>query len=246
MKIIKETSLTQQIGFALIVISLISGVVAVFQELASRVYYSNEGSLSNQVILQPLQLNEYLPTQPEQGKPGVPVDKKTTPTPVVQETRVPDQQSESLIPETIVISSIHLLAPIIPVHFKDVIIDGQDFIEWQVLDERAAGWHDTSARLGELGNLILNGHHNTFGMVFSKLVDLKKGDLIIITSGSSEYLYEVDRVLILREEGLSNETRIQNASWIAPTPDERLTLVTCWPPGDNTHRVIVVAYPAGD
>ncbi|HRV94858.1 MAG TPA: hypothetical protein P5526_22050 [Anaerolineae bacterium] len=48
--------------------------------------------------------------------------------------------------------------------------------------------------------------------------------------------------LLLQEKGASIETRIENARWIAPTEDERLTLVTCAQPG-ATHRLIVVAYP---
>jgi len=38
--------------------------------------------------------------------------------------------------------------------------------------------------------------------------------------------------------------RRQNARWIAPTTDERLTLVTCWPYTGNSHRLIIVAKPA--
>jgi sortase A len=37
--------------------------------------------------------------------------------------------------------------------------------------------------------------------------------------------------------------RLQNAQWIQPTTDERLTLVTCWPYNDNSHRLIIVARP---
>jgi sortase A len=48
---------------------------------------------------------------------------------------------------------------------------------------------------------------------------------------------------IVKEVGVSLAQRRQNAQWIAPTRDERLTLVTCWPPDGNTYRVIVVAKP---
>jgi sortase A len=37
--------------------------------------------------------------------------------------------------------------------------------------------------------------------------------------------------------------RMQNARWIMPTPDERLTLVTCAPDAQSTHRLIIVALP---
>ncbi len=39
------------------------------------------------------------------------------------------------------------------------------------------------------------------------------------------------------------EVRLKNAQWMQPTPDERLTLISCWPYWTNTHRVIIVARP---
>ena len=36
---------------------------------------------------------------------------------------------------------------------------------------------------------------------------------------------------------------MENAAWIMPSEDERLTLVTCWPYTSNTHRLIIVARP---
>ncbi len=54
----------------------------------------------------------------------------------------------------------------------------------------------------------------------------------------------VEDRFLLRELGAPLEQRYQNARWIGPTTDERLTLVTCWPPMGNTYRVIVIAKPA--
>ena len=67
------------------------------------------------------------------------------------------------------------------------------------------------------------------------MVDLYVGDM--------DYRYQVQQKLIVKEKGESVEVRQQNAQWIAPTDDVRLTLVTCWPYTNNTHRVIVVAKP---
>ena len=36
----------------------------------------------------------------------------------------------------------------------------------------------------------------------------------------------------------------KNASFIKPTDDVRLTIVSCWPRDNNTHRLIVIAKPA--
>jgi sortase A len=54
----------------------------------------------------------------------------------------------------------------------------------------------------------------------------------------------VESRFVVRDKGEPEEKRLENARWIGPFPDERLTLVTCWPYTNNTHRVIVIAKPA--
>ncbi len=48
---------------------------------------------------------------------------------------------------------------------------------------------------------------------------------------------------ILPDRGQPDEVRRENARWIQPTEDERITLTTCWPYTSNTHRLIIVAKP---
>ncbi len=79
------------------------------------------------------------------------------------------------VPTHIVIPAIQLDAPIIYATFTILKSGAQYFDQWQAPDEYAAGWHNNSALLGEEGNLVLNGHHNTEGEVFRRLVDLKTG-----------------------------------------------------------------------
>lgn len=57
------------------------------------------------------------------------------------------------------------------------------------------------------------------------------------------YVYEVVARHILLEKGQPPKIRQRHLQWILPTGEERLTLVTCWPPTGNTHRLIVVARP---
>jgi len=49
--------------------------------------------------------------------------------------------------------------------------------------------------------------------------------------------------MILEERDAPVEQRLENARWLARSEDERLTLITCWPPESNTHRLIIVAIP---
>lgn len=146
------------------------------------------------------------------------------------------------IPDRLVIPTIGVDAPILAEHYKEIRSGNQVYIEWRVPFRKAAGWHDTSALLGEVGNTVLNGHHNEYGEVFKSLIDLKVGDEVFVYSGTDQFIYKVALSMLLPEKFSSMDERIKNAKWILPTTDERITLVTCWPPTGNTHRLVVVAF----
>lgn len=148
------------------------------------------------------------------------------------------------IPRRLLIPAINLDAPVQPVRLI-VSRDGRT-AEWGVPSGRAAGWHNTSTRLGETGNLVLNGHHNIQGSVFARVKDLQPSDQIIVIGERRRVTYEVVERKLLLERGQPLATRIENARWIMPTEDARLTLVTCWPPTDNSHRLIVIARPVAE
>lgn len=147
-------------------------------------------------------------------------------------------------PQRIVIPSIEVDAPVIDVSLAAIESAGQTYYQWQVPEAYEVGWHNTSAPLGQPGNTVLNGHHNIHGEVFGRLVDLEVGSEIVVYDKTESHRYLVADVQILPERDQPLEVRQENASWIQPTDDERITLVTCWPHTDNTHRLIVVAYPA--
>jgi LPXTG-site transpeptidase (sortase) family protein len=142
-------------------------------------------------------------------------------------------------PDWLVISSIQLDAPVEVVgwHLE------QGLSVWDVPARRAAGWLKTSAPAGQKGNTVLDGHHNIQGEVFRRLVDLKPGAVVELSARGKVYRYSVTERHILPDRDEPMEVRIANAKWIQPTNDERLTLVTCWPYTNNTHRLIIVARP---
>lgn len=88
---------------------------------------------------------------------------------------------------------------------------------------------------------MLSGHHNIKGQVFRNLKDVRVGDALAIYAGDAAYAYVVTERMILREVGQPVAQRLANARWIGPFADERVTLVTCYPPWANTHRLVVVA-----
>lgn len=147
------------------------------------------------------------------------------------------------VPMRVVIPSIELNAPVIPAPVDFETIGGKEFLQWLVPDEYAIGWHTTSAMLGETGNTVLNGHHNAYGEVFVSLENVSEGDIIVIESDRTRYSYQITNKMILPEKYEQLEVRMNNAQWILPSIDERLTLISCWPYETNTHRLIVVARP---
>ena len=166
-----------------------------------------------------------------------------TPTPSATVTPTPELAAPPEPPIRIVATAINLDAPVIPVGWREVTLDGTVERVWDVADF-AAGWHNTSAMPGQAGNMVISGHHNTGGEVFRYVVDLKPGDSILLFTPQRTYSYTVASRLILRDKGMPEAVRRDNARWIGPFLEQRLTLVTCWPYSTNTHRVIVVAKPA--
>jgi len=177
------------------------------------------------------------------GTASPPTSTPPAPTPTATFTPVPpDPPPATGQPTRLVIRSVGIDTPVVPVGWSIIERNGQQFSVWDVADY-AAGWHQTSALPGQPGNTVLAGHHNIKGEVFRYLVDVQEGDEVDLYVGDTVYRYYVEQKLIVKEKGEPLEVRRRNAQWIAPTNDVRVTLVTCWPYTNNTHRVIVVAKP---
>ncbi len=146
-------------------------------------------------------------------------------------------------PTRVEIPEVGIDAEVVEVGWEARIVNGEaQGNVWQTADY-AAGLHRGSAGLGQVGNTVLSGHNNIAGAVFGELHQVEEGDLVYLSTEETRLPYRVEHKLVLWEEGASDERRRMNARWIQPTPDERVTLVSCYPPWGNTHRVIVVARP---
>lgn len=157
-------------------------------------------------------------------------------------TAAPDN-APAISPITrIVAESIRLDAPVVAVGWTTEMINGVPVNIWTVADY-AAGWHKNSALPGQGGNIVLSGHHNINGEVFRYTIDLNVGDVVTLYEGDQTYKYAVVDKFIVKDKGEPDAIRRENAKWIGPFNEERLTLVTCWPYTNNTHRAIVIAKP---
>jgi LPXTG-site transpeptidase (sortase) family protein len=82
---------------------------------------------------------------------------------------------------------------------------------------RAVGHMAGSPLPGQVGNVALTGHRDTF---FRPLRNIRRGDIIVVTTLQGEYRY---RVMSTKVVG-PNDVAV-----LSPSVDEILTLVTCYP-----------------
>ncbi len=143
------------------------------------------------------------------------------------------------------IPSIGLEAPIVPFGTREREVDGLPVDRLLVPNTYAVSWDNRSAEPGFAGNTVLAGHNNLFGAVFGELENVQVGAEIAVWSEYGVLSYRVQQRLLLEEKDQPLEVRLQNAQWMADTPDDRLTLISCWPRETYTHRLIVVATRSG-
>lgn len=165
-----------------------------------------------------------------------------TPVAPAEAAPLPDLLPASSPPTHITAESIGLDAGVIEVGWQEISQNGVATNVWIVADY-AAGWHKNSALPGQGGNVVLSGHHNIKGEVFRHTIDLNIGDIVTLYVGDQPYRYAVIDKFIVKDKGEPEAVRRENAKWIGPFNEERLTLVTCWPYTNNTHRAIVIARP---
>jgi LPXTG-site transpeptidase (sortase) family protein len=144
--------------------------------------------------------------------------------------------------EWIRIDAINVYAPVTPVGWAvGGSLDNPEAVEWDS-PGAGVGWVIDSALPGdESGSVILYGHNNINSSVFRDLADLAAGDRVALSNAQGEWIYEVSEVHILPVSGTSGE-RAEYAQHLLPGLAPRLVLISCWPPDNNTHRVIVVGY----
>ncbi len=159
----------------------------------------------------------------------------------------PSGEPEELLPAAIgrvEIPALGINQPIVPVSWRMRVIDGQPVAMWDTV-KGAVGYHRGSAGIGQPGNTVLTGHTRGDGLgEFQNLWELEVGDQVrLYDAQEREYVYQVESVNIIQEIGLTVEERQENARYLQPTDDTRVTLITCWPEWVYSHRVIVIAKP---
>lgn len=121
--------------------------------------------------------------------------------------------------------------------------------EWPVLEntevktlQKGLGHYRGTARPGATGNFAVAGHRRTYGDPFKDFPQLRPGDAVVLTDGTTWFTYRVDRKPYRTVPG--------DIGVIDPVPRKSgfegagryLTLTTCDPEWGSSHRLIAWAH----
>jgi sortase A len=110
----------------------------------------------------------------------------------------------------------------------EIVVEGTSGSELR----KGPGHLRTSALPGQAGNAVLAGHRVAFGGTFRHIDRLRKGDLIVATTGQAVNRYRVTGVA---------EVAADQHDVLGPTADNRLTLITSAPMLRASRRLVVTA-----
>ncbi|WP_338781094.1 class E sortase [Streptomyces sp. DG1A-41] len=108
--------------------------------------------------------------------------------------------------------------------------------------KKGLGHYAESARLGQKGNFAVAGHRRTHGDPFKDFPQLRRGDAVVLTDGTTWFTYRIDKG--------PYKTVPSDIEVIDPVPrtsgytrpGRYLTLTTCEPEWGHSHRLIVWAH----
>ena len=99
----------------------------------------------------------------------------------------------------------------------------------------APGRVPETANVGEIGNAVIAGHRNfTFGSMFNRLGEVENGDIIGFQAMNGQQMaFEVFEILVITPDN--------QIAFIQPINDTIITLYTCTPIREATHRLLIRA-----
>ncbi|MEW2614849.1 class E sortase [Streptomyces sp. NPDC047880] len=108
--------------------------------------------------------------------------------------------------------------------------------------KKGLGHYAQTAQLGRKGNFAVAGHRRTYGDPFKDFPELRRGDAVVLTDGTTWFTYRIDKG--------PYKTVPSDIEVIDPVPrtsgytrsGRYLTLTTCEPEWGHSHRLIVWAH----
>ncbi|WP_327316382.1 class E sortase [Streptomyces sp. NBC_01235] len=108
--------------------------------------------------------------------------------------------------------------------------------------KKGLGHYTGTAALGQTGNFSVAGHRRTYGDPFKDFPELRRGDAVVLTDGTTWFTYRIDKG---PDKTVPSDVEVIDA---VPRksgytrPGRYLTLTTCDPEWGHSHRLIVWAH----
>jgi sortase A len=111
------------------------------------------------------------------------------------------------------------------------VMEGTDEAELKI----APGRVTQTTQVGEIGNAVIAGHRNyTFGSMFNRVGEVEIGDIIGFQAmNGQKMVFEVFEVLVITPDN--------PITFIQPQTESIVTLYTCTPIREATHRLVIRA-----
>ncbi len=124
-----------------------------------------------------------------------------------------------------------------------VLVVNEDFNLDIVTPREEVGYYARTPRIGAGGNTVMVGHVYP-GRVFNHLLDVQIGQVVRVTDENYvDHYYQIQEIIRFPYEEGTEADRALGLAYIFENTVERLTLVTCYPEYEWTHRFVVRAVP---
>lgn len=116
--------------------------------------------------------------------------------------------------------------------------------------DRGVGHYAGTALPGQVGNFSVAGHRLTHGSAFTRIAELRVGDVVGVRTASTWYVYRVTGSTIVEPRQLEVIAPVPDAPGVVPT-DAVMTLTSCHPLFGSSeryvvHAALVTTQPAAD
>lgn len=106
--------------------------------------------------------------------------------------------------------------------------------------QRGVGHYAGTAKPGGIGNFAVAGHRTTYGKPFNKIATLKAGDVVLVETRSSYFVYRVTGSQIVPPTQISVVAAVPDKPKATPT-QKLLTMTSCHPEFSARQRYVVHA-----
>lgn len=101
--------------------------------------------------------------------------------------------------------------------------------------QKGIGHYPETVKPGEIGNFSMAGHRTTYGKPFNQIADLRKGDLVIVETKDSYFVYEVYEDLIVLPNQVEVVLPVPSQPGVQPT-EALMTMTSCNPMFSSRER----------